>query len=306
MTNWKTVCATILCATILGGGYWYYLVLSFESDLGTNNTIVFEDDPTALSNSTNDSLLSISFDSGSENLAWAYTSITIDDGSIEHDCTVGGLSSNINQSGKVQSNLNADGQTFTVLVDATSETSFTRMSLSMMSETEATDFSLRFSKTDIHLGGNISWMTVDDVEFNELTEIPEGNFSNDTSERLDWYDYDISTHRVEPIDRLFLVSEGQTVYKIQFINYYNEVDESRHVTFIATLLAGEQIPAINDSNLVQSSPCIITDDDSVWSHDEIIHLRENGVDICLSSCNLKITVTYENMDVIGPESISID
>ena len=163
-----------------------------------------------------------------------------------------------------------------------------------------------FSKTDIYLGDNISWMSVDDIEFNELMDVPEGNFSTDTSARLDWYDYDISTHRVEPIDRLFLVSEGQTVYKIQFINYYNEVDESRHVTFIATLLAGEQIPAINDPNLVQSSPCIITDDDSIWSHDEIIHIQENGVDICASSCTLKIIVTYENIEVKGTESISID
>ena len=306
MANWKTVCLTILAVSLLGAGYWYYLVLSFESDIGTNNTIVFEDDASSVSNSTNDSLLSISFDRGSDDLAWSYTSVTIDDGATTFDCTLGGLSSIGEQSGKIYSNLNADGQTFTVLVDATSETSFTQMSLSMMSETESTNFSMRFSKTDIYLGQNVSWMSLDDVEFNELNDVPEGNFSNDTSERLDWYDYDISTHRVEPKDRLYLVREGQTVFKIQFLNYYNEDDESRHVTFIATLLAGEQIPAINDPNLVQSSPCIITDDDSIWSHDEIIHLQENGVDICASSCNLNITVTFENIEVKGTDSIGIE
>ena len=305
MANWKQVSLAILVASLLGAGYWYYLVVSFESDLGTNNTIVFEDDSSALSNSTNDSLLSISFDDGSDDLAWSYTSITIDDGTSTFDCTLGGLSSSGQQTGKVQSNLNADGQTFTVLVDATSETSFTQMSLPMMSETESNSFSLRFSKTDIYLGENISWMSVDEIEFNQLTAVPEGNFSNDTSERLDWYDYDLSAHRVEPLNRLFLVNEGQTIYKIQFLNYYNEDDESRHVTFIVSLLSGEQIPAMNDPNLVQSSPCIISDDDSVWSHNETIHLWENGVDICNSSCILKITVNYENIEVKGTESISL-
>ena len=306
MANWKTVCLTILAVSLLGAGYWYYLVVSFESDIGTNNTLVFEDDSSSPSNSTNDSLLSISFDDGSDDLAWSHTSITITDGVSTFDCTLGGLSSTGQQIGKVQSNLNADGSTFTVLVDATSETSFTKMSLSMMGETESTDFSLRFSKTDIYLGENISWMSVDDIEFNELTDVPEGNFSTDTSESLDWYNYDLSTHRVDPINRLFIVQEGQTIYKIKFLNYYNEDDESRHVTFIVSLLSGEQIPAINNPNLVQSSPCIIGDDDSVWSHDEIIHIQENGVDICASSCTLKITVTYENIEVTGTGSISID
>ena len=167
MTNWKKVVLAIICALVVGSGYWYYLVSSFESDLGSSNTFVVEDDNSPLSNATNDSLLTIGFDDGSDNLEWAFTTITLDDGSNEYDCTLGGLSSTVQQEGNIQSNLNADGQTFTILVDATSETSFTKLFLPDMSETESTNFTLRFSKTDIYLGENVSWTSVDGVEFNQ-------------------------------------------------------------------------------------------------------------------------------------------
>ncbi len=306
MTNWKKVVLAIICALVVGSGYWYYLVSSFESDLGSSNTFVVEDDNSPLSNATNDSLLTIGFDDGSDNLEWAFTTITLDDGSNEYDCTLGGLSSTVQQEGNIQSNLNADGQTFTILVDATSETSFTKLFLPDMSETESENFTLRFSKTDIYLGENVSWTSVDGVEFNQLTEIPAGNFSDDTSERLDWYDYDLSTHRVEPKDRIYVLNLDQTSYKIQFLNYYNQADESRHVTIIASWLDGEPIPAISNPNLVQTSPCIVIDDDNVWSSDEVIQIKENGIDVCESNCRLNITVTFENVGLKGTASIDLE
>lgn len=306
MNNWMKGIIAIICAIAVGSGYWYYLVMSYESDLGSNNTFVLDDHTSEISNSTNDSLLNIRFDSGSDRLEWAYTGITIDDGQNEYDCTLGGLSSTNQQSGKVQSNLNVDGLTFTIFVDATSESSFTQMSLPWMSESESSNFSLRFSKTDIYLGVNVSWMQIDGSNFNEITEMPDNNFSSDTSEKLDWYDYDLSTHRISPKDSVFLFTDEQTTYKVQFLNYYNEADESRYVTFIAARLAGEMIPAMNDPNLVQSSPCIISDDDNYWSNDEVIHLKENGIDICTTSCRLEIRVTYENVPLKGTEGITVE
>ncbi|MEE2747870.1 MAG: hypothetical protein VX473_05325 [Candidatus Thermoplasmatota archaeon] len=306
MSNWKKIVGAVVCLLIIGSGYWFYLVSSFESDLGSSNTFVVEDDNSPLSNGTNDSLLTIGFDSGSDDLEWAFTTITLDDGSNEYDCTLGGISSTLQKEGNIQSNLNADGQTFTILVDATSETSFTKLFLPEMSETESTNFTLRFSKTDIYLGENVSWTSVDNVEFNQLTEIPTDNFSDDTSERLDWYDYDLSTHRVEPKDRIYILNLYQTTYKIQFLSYYNQADESRHVTMIVSWLDGDPIPAFSNPDLVQSSPCIIIDEDLIWSSDEIILINENGIDICKSNCLLNITVTFENVGLKGTASIDLE
>ena len=306
MKNSKKTILAIICATIIGSGYWYYLVSSYESELGTSNTFVGIDDESSVSNGTNDRLLSIGFDSGEDQLEWAFTSITLSQGEEEYDCTLGGLSSIHQQPGLVQTKLNADGQTFTMLVDATSESSFTKISLSNMTESNASDFSLRFSKTDIFLSDDLSWLLVEDVEFNQLTEVPTGNFSNDTSTRLEWYEYDISTHRVEPLKQIYIIDDGSTIYKIQFVNYYNEADESRHITYLVSRLAGDPIPAISDPNLVQASPCIIIDDDLFWSPSETIEIQENGFSICQSSCQLKIAVTYENTKVTGTESIDLN
>ncbi len=305
MDSWKKVLIATLCAVILGSGYWYYLVSSYESDLGTSNTFAVEDDEAAVSNGTTDHLLSLEFDSGNEQLDWAFTTVTLIDETNEYDCTLGGLSSVPQDTGKVQAKLNADGQTFTLVVDATSESNFTTISLGNMVETVSSNFSLQFSKTDIFLGDNLSWMLVENIEFNQLTEIPAGNFSNDTSARLEWYEYDISTHRVEPLNQVYIIDEGSTTYKIQFLNYYNQDDDSRHVTLIVSWLSGEPIPAIDNPNLIQTSPCIIVDDDLVWSPSEVIRIHENGYSICESNCHLNITVTFENIKVKGAESIQL-
>ena len=91
MKNSKKTILAIICATIIGSGYWYYLVSSYESELGTSNTFVGIDDESSVSNGTNDRLLSIGFDSGEDQLEWAFTSITLSQGEEEYDCTLGGL-----------------------------------------------------------------------------------------------------------------------------------------------------------------------------------------------------------------------
>ena len=306
MNRWMKVILVIACATLIGLGYWYHLVSSYESELGTENTFVLFDDESTVSNGTNDSLFAMEFDSGSDQLEWAFTTISLTQGENVYDCTLGGLTSIQQQSGKVQTKLNADGQTFTISVDATSESSFTKFSLGNMTESSSTEHSLRFSKTDIFLAEHVSWFVVEDVEFQQLNEVPTGNFSNDTSARLEWYGYDLSTHRVEPLNQVYIIDDGSTIYKMQFLNYYNEDDESRHITFLVSWLSGEPNAAISDPNLVQTSPCIIIDDDLTWSPSESIGIHENGIQICEYSCQLQITVTYENTEVKGVQSIDLD
>ena len=306
MNRWGKAILAIACTILIGAGYWYHLVSSYESELGTENTFVLFDDESTVSNGTNDSLFAMEFDRGSDQLEWAFTTISLTQGDNVYDCTLGGLTSVQQQSGKVQTKLNADGQTFTVSVDATSESTFTKFTLGNMSESTTSDFSLRFSKTDIFLGEQMSWLLVEDIDFQQLNEVPTGNFSNDTSARLEWYEYDLSTHRVEPHDQIYILDDGSTIYKLQFLNYYNEDDESRHITFLVSWLSGEPNAAISDPNLVQTSPCIIIDDDLAWSPSESIEIRENGFQICQINCQLQIAVTYENTEVKGAKSIDLD
>ena len=306
MNRWGKAILAIACTILIGSGYWYHLVSSYESELGTENTFVLFDDESTVSNGTNDSLFAMEFDRGSDQLEWAFTTISLTQGDNVYDCTLGGLTSTHQQSGKVQTKLNADGQTFTISVDATSESSFTKFTLGNMTESTTSDFSLRFSKTDIFLGEQMSWLLVEDIDFQQLNEVPTGNFSNDTSARLEWYEYDLSTHRVEPHDQIYILDDGSTIYKLQFLNYYNEDDESRHITFLVSWLSGEPNAAISDPNLVQTSPCIIIDDDLTWSPSESIEIRENGFQICPISCQLQVAVTYENTEVKGVASIDLD
>ena len=306
MNRWGKAILAIACTILIGAGYWYHLVSSYESELGTENTFVLFDDESTVSNGTNDSLFAMEFDRGSDQLEWAFTTISLTQGDNVYDCTLGGLTSVQQQSGKVQTKLNADGQTFTVSVDATSESTFTKFTLGNMSESTTSDFSLRFSKTDIFLGEQMSWLLVEDIDFQQLNEVPTGNFSNDTSARLEWYEYDLSTHRVEPHDQIYILDDGSTIYKLQFLNYYNEDDESRHITFLVSWLSGEPNAAISDPNLVQTSPCIIIDDDLTWSPSESIEIHENGFQICQINCQLQIAVTYENTEVKGAKSIDLD
>jgi len=281
-------------------------VTSYESELGTDNTFVINDADSSVSGATNDSLLTLEFNQGQEELEWAFTTITVSKGTNEFDCTLGGVTSVQQQGGKVNTRLNADGQTFTISVDATSESSFTKFSLNSMGEDTGNNFSMRFSKTDIYFADHLSWFIVKETEYSSLTTLPEGNFSDDDSEKLDWYEYDISTHRVEALDQIYIVDDGSTIYKIQFISYYNQEDESRHVTFIVARLTGGDIAAIFDENLVQSSPCIIIDDNQIWSPSESIYIKENGFQICENICELEIFLTYENVKVKGTKYILIE
>ena len=66
--------ATALVATIVLGA-WTYLVVSYESPLGTDNVVAIDRSPT--SNGTSDILATLSFEDGAEDLDWASMLIEI-------------------------------------------------------------------------------------------------------------------------------------------------------------------------------------------------------------------------------------
>ena len=97
-----------------------------------------------------------------------------------------------------------------------------------------------------------------------------------------------------------MLVQDDVIYKLQFLSYYNEDDESRFPTMLISALNKTEYPALNDPNLVIPSPCLIESDDdtfSYWNATESITLIENGVDICSSTCSFEITILFETIGV---------
>ena len=103
--------------------------------------------------------------------------------------------------------------------------------------------------------------------------------------------------------------QDEIIYKLQFLTYYNEADESRFPTMLISSLNKTEYPALNDPTLVTPSPCLIESDDDTFSHwnaTETITLSENGVDICSSTCSFEVVMLFEttvvkteNLDTIS-------
>ena len=58
-----------------------------------------------------------------------------------------------------------------------------------------------------------------DVDFKEVIEIPSNNLSNNTEDSLDWYTYDLSVHRIDPNDGVYVVEKNDMWFKINFLSY---------------------------------------------------------------------------------------
>ena len=68
--------ATALVATIILGA-WTYLVLSYDSPLGTDNTVVVQQS-SSTSNGLDDYLATLTFGEGAEDLEWSSLAIEIE------------------------------------------------------------------------------------------------------------------------------------------------------------------------------------------------------------------------------------
>lgn len=205
---------------------------------------------------------------------------------------------------RVETRLTADGSTFALQVDSNSEDSFTEVSLPTMREAEDSLYSLKLQKTDIFLGENAVAMVVEQP-FAEIDEVPAGEFDLDSTERLDWYDYDLSVHRVNAKEQVYIIQESNITYKLQFISYYDDDDQPRNVQIIVAHLRGEPLPAFDDPTLIAESPCIIEGAESSWITNTSIILRENGIDICDSRCSLEVLISYQGMQVTPIAAIEI-
>jgi hypothetical protein len=289
----------LFMASIVSTGY-YLNIVTYENALGTQNTLAVN---TGMSTeSTDDVILDLSFAKGGENLSWNSIQLELNVDDATYPCMVGGLSSVAQDNGTVLSKLNADGKTFTINIDTNGEDT-QYLDLHTMSVSNESSFSLSFLQTDIFLGEGRKGLAVED-DFSQVKADEEYVLDENGEERLEWYSYDFSVHRIVPDSEVYIVEDRGVVFKVQFLNYYNSDGQPRHYTLLAAPLGNSSIPALTDESMVQVTPCsIVEDGDGVWSAEEVISLQENGISICDGECTVTVVALFEEKRIAGADSI---
>jgi len=305
--DFKKIGIGVLATVLIAGSVWIFMISSYEEDLGTKNEFRAQDSANNLTIEKNNSLFDLSFSKSEEALEWSKLRISIDNGTERMDCSKGNFTSNDIGKAKVSPKLSSDGVTFTVMIDATSEDDFTYLDIFNLVEGDSSKYNLRFSKTDIYLSDNTAGTIVQDKNFEELIQIPDQEFTENSDERLDWYDYKLSTHRVEPEDKIYVIKIDDNFFKIKFTSYYNEDDEARYVSFLIGALENSEFPALSNPLLVSPAKCTILEmrKSDFWEETEIIEIYENNFDICNTTCSIEIFITYENISVKGTKVVNL-
>lgn len=297
--NWKKLAAAAAITVVVAAAVWTYLITTYESELGTSNVILVDIEDSISDNRQDNSLVELSFDDDAEDLAWSSLEINLVIEETKYGCSFGAQSNSISLDGKVIPKLGADGFTFTTEIDATDSESYTHFDLPGQLESNSTDYWMKFSSTDIYLSEGISWKFIEGAELSEVNVVPE-ELSNETSERLEWYTYDMSVHRVNPNDGVYVLVKDELAFKVNFLTYYNEQDENRYPTMQIAAIGESDFPALDDPDLVVPSPCKIVSDDmdkDHWNSNETIQLFENQINLCDGPCSIKVVVYYETIDV---------
>ncbi len=303
--RWLAVTCCLLVAVAAG---WTFLVVNYESDLGTANVILVSDASENASMATDDALVVLSFSEAEEDLSWSSMQIELVAEDERFTCSFGSQTAASTNATKVTANLGADGSTFTTVVDATDETSFTHLDIAGQTASDEANYTIRMAKTDAFLSDGTRWSFVEGIAFEDLNSFDTSELSNATEDRLEWYTYDLAEHRVLPNDGFYVIETDGMMFKMQFLSYYNQADEGRHPTLLIAALNGTTFPALSDENLVQPSPCLIHTNGNaggVWAANASITLVENGVQICDGPCDLKLEASFETfpIQVEGVESI---
>ena len=159
---------------------------------------------------------------------------------------------------------------------------------------------MRFSKTDVFFGSSVRWAFFESASMESIDSVNDEALSNDTEQRLEWYDYDLAVHRVNPKEGVYVIETDDSHYKIQFVSYYNSEDQTRYPTMLIQAFNDTAFPALNDPLLVSPSPCLVIagDDDLLyWNATETIELVENDVQIVTEGQKFEILVAYESQEV---------
>ncbi len=297
--NWKKLAAAVAILIVIAAAFWSYLVVTYESELGTSNVVQVDLTDSVSNSGTDNQLVSLDFSSGAEDLSWSSLEISLLIDEQTYGCSFGSQSNSDLGESKVVPRLGADGQTFTTEVDATDSESYTFFDVAQQMESNESDYWMKFSSTDIYLDSDVTWIFVEGADFSEVQSLPE-EMSNLTEDRLEWYEYDMSVHRVTPNDGVYVFAKDEMSFKVKFLTYYNEADESRYPTMQIASVGNSSFPALDNPDLVVPSPCkIVTDDQDTdfWNANETIHLLENGENLCDGVCLIELEIEYETINV---------
>jgi len=288
----------LFMVSIVSTGY-YLNIVNYENTLGTQNTLTVNTG--ASTESTEDVLLDLGFAKGGENLSWNSVQLELNVEENTYPCMVGGMSSVAQDNGTVLSKLNADGKTFTINIDTNGEET-QYLDLHSMSVSNESSFSLSFLQTDIFLGEGRKGVAVEG-DFSQI-KADEGYVLDESDEeRLEWYSYDFSVHRIIPDSEVYLLEDRGVMFKVQFLNYYNSDGAPRHISLLAAPLGNSSIPALTDESMIQIAPCTVLENgDGVWGADEVISLQENGFSICEGECTVTVVALFEEKRIDGTDT----
>ncbi len=295
----KRVLAALAVALFIGGLLWWSMVQGYEPNRGTDNVVEVEAKNPSTAGST-DLLASVAFQPGGEPLLWSSVDMTLVVNGTSYACGFGQRSLPSAADALIHPVLGADGQTFTTVVDATDEEAFTFVSIPHQREGNASNHSLRFSSTDIFVGEGHDWAFLENVGFDDVVSSDNISFSNNTEERLEWYTYDLSVHRVTPTNGVYVFQFEGVHYKVKFVSYYNEDDERRYPTMLVASLDASAFPALDDPTLVSPAPCLLQAGDGelvYWNATETVELYEQNVNIRQDSTPMVLQMAYEGVEV---------
>ena len=298
--NWKKLVATATILIVVVAAVWFYLVASYESDLGTSNVVVTDTTFSTSNDSTDNQLVQLSFEDDGEDLLWSSLEISLFIDGKSNTCSFGSQTNANQTSSKVDTNLGADGATFTTVIDATDDEEFTYFELAEQLEGNDSNYWMKFSATDVFFNNHVNWTFVEGADFGDINGSSGLELSSNTDDRLEWYTYDMSVHRVNPNNGVYVIESNSSWYKLKFLSYYNSDDESRYPTIQIAALEGTSFPALENPEIVVPSPCIIFTDDSdslSWNANEKITLFENGIDLCNDECLMEVEVRFETITV---------
>ena len=294
----KRALGALILALLVGAAGWTLLVVSHEEALGTDNQVRIQGLTTT--ENVTDTMASLSFIGEAEDLDWSLLTVEVSTQNGIESCGFGLESSDDRAGEHVTSALSPDGATFTVTVDATDDASFVYVDLPHQNETSSSNHTARFSTTSVFLADGVRWAYLEGHGFSEPVNLSDVTFSNDTEEKLPWYDYDFAVHRVTPKEGLFLLEVEDVVYRLGFVTYYNDADEGRFPTFRFAAEEPDRFPALNDPNRVTPSSCLILTDDGdtlSWNGNETLTLLENGVQLAGPGDIVKVLISYEGQPV---------
>ena len=87
--NVKRPLAVTTCLLLAVAAGWTFLVVSYETDLGTDNTILVSNTGQNATVADDDSLVVLSFESGAEDLAWSSLLLSIATPDETYTCSFG-------------------------------------------------------------------------------------------------------------------------------------------------------------------------------------------------------------------------